>query len=506
MEDLGTTLAYLTSILGMAQLLMLLLGVSIGIILGALPGVGPLLGTVMAIPFTFHMDPISSMALLMGIYQGGSYGGALSATVMGIPGTPMAAATMLDARPMATSGRASEAVTLSTLGSSIGGVISAIMLIAIAPALAQIALKFGPAETAAFALLGLTTLGALSGPSPIRGWMMGLAGLMLATIGLDPVTGVQRYTFGSVYLDSGLTLIPVLVGLFGISEVLMQLEKPVRAHDTSSNIAASLAAFRTVIARPINYLRSSLIGVFIGILPGIGGVSASFLSYRSAMFFKRKNDPEFSKGNPDGVIASESANSAVTGGALIPMMALSIPGDPIVAVLMGGLMLQGITPGPRMFMSNPEVVQGIFAIFLIGAIMLLPLGLFFLRGIVRILRLPQWSVMSAVIMISLIGTYSISRQVLDLVVMLVFGVIGYLLRKAEYPLPPIVIGFVLGPIFEANYRRTGLVSQGDMIGYLTTRPIAMTVLALVALALILPLLKPLWQQSQKRDQASPSEV
>lgn len=489
MSSLIDTISNLPELIGLSQAMFLLVGVAVGVVIGALPGVGPLLGVVMAIPFTFYMDPISSMALLMGIYQGGSYGGALAATIIGIPGTPMAAATLLDAHPMALSGRASEAVTLSTIGSSLGGVISGLMLIAIAPELASIALKFGPAETAAFALLGLTTLGALSGDSALKGWMMGFFGLFIATVGLDPVTGVSRYTYGSVYFDGGITLIPLLVGLFSISEVLMQVERPIRARDATSGVTASAAAFRSLAVRPFNYLRSSLMGVFIGILPGIGGVTASFLSYRAAMLFRKDGDPEFGNGNPDGVVASETANSAVTGGALIPMMALSIPGDPIVAVLMGGLILQGIHPGPMMFIEHPTVIQGIFAVFLLGALLLLPVGLVFIRGIVGLLRLPQWSIMSGVLMISLVGTYAVSRQILDLGVLIVFGVVGYLLRKARFPLAPIVVGFVLGPIFETNFRRASLISQGDLIGYISTRPITMVVLAAVTLALLLPLLK-----------------
>jgi putative tricarboxylic transport membrane protein len=466
------------------QVLALFIGIALGIIIGAMPGVGPLLGVVMAIPFTFYMEPVASMALLLGIYQGGSYGGALSATVIGIPGTPMAAATLLDARPMALRGQASYAVTLSTIASSFGGVFSALVLIAVAPALAAIAIRFGPAETAAFAFLGLTTIGALSGGSALKGWLMGFLGLLIAAVGLDPVSGASRFTFDSVYLQSGIALIPLLVGLFSISEVLMQLEKPVRAYDSSAGISASLTAFRSLIERPFNYLRSSALGVFIGILPGIGGVTASFLAYRAAMMFRKERDPEFRQGNPDGVIASEAANSAVTGGALIPMLALAIPGDPIVAVLMGGLVIQGIQPGAAMFINHPDVVQGIFGVFLIGAVILLPVGLLFVRSIVKLLQLPQWAIMSIVLMISIIGTYAVARQIMDLWLLLIFGVVGYILRKADYPLAPIVIGFVLGPIFEQNFRRTGLISQGDMLGHILDRPITLAVLA-VTFAFIL---------------------
>jgi len=489
MEPFIQTFTNLPNIISFSDALVLIFGVGLGIVIGALPGVGPLLGVVMAIPFTFHMEPVAAMALLIGIYQGGSYGGALAATVIGIPGTPMSAATMLDARPMALNGRASEAVTLSTLGSTIGGVLSALVLIGIAPQLAAIALRFGPAETAMFALLGLTTLGALSGGSPLKGWMMGFLGLAIASIGLDPVTGVERFTLGSVYLAGGITLVPLLVGLFSISEVLLQAESPIRAHDTTSSAAASLKAFRSLIERPVNYLRSGLTGVFVGILPGIGGVTASFLAYRMALGFRKKGDPAFGEGNPDGVVASETANSAVTGGALIPMMSLSIPGDPIVAVLMGGLILQGIQPGPQMFLQHMPVVQGVFAIFFLGALILLPLGLGFIRGVSWLLRLPQWGIMVGVLMISLIGTYAVSRQILDVGTLVFFGLVGYLLRKVNYPLAPVVVGFVLGPIFETNFRRTVLISQGDLLAYLTTRPIAMTVLAVVAVSLLLPLLR-----------------
>ena len=484
------TFAGLFGSMGLQEILSLVTGLSVGIIVGALPGVGPLLGVVMVIPFTFYMDPVTAMALLIGIYQGASYGGALSATVIGIPGTPMAAATMLDGHPMALAGRASEAVTLATIGSALGGVVSGIVLILIAPELAAIALRFGPAETACFALLGLTTMGALSGNSPFKGWMMGFLGLFIATIGLDPVTGVQRYTFGSVYLDGGIALIPLLVGLFSISEVMRQIENPMRASNMSMGLGTSTRAFGTVVTRGVNYLRSSITGVFVGILPGVGGVTASFLSYRFALIFKKHDDPAFGDGNPDGVIAAETANSAVTGGALIPMLALSIPGDPIVAVLMGGLVLQGIQPGPQMFLENLGIVQGIFAVFILGAFLLLPLGLVFMRGIVGMLRLPLWGIMAGVLMISLVGTYAVSREILDLFALLFFGMLGYLLRKGDYPLAPLVVGFVLGPIFEANFRRTVLVSQGNLIEYLGTRPIALGVLALVVVGIVFAFLKP----------------
>lgn len=491
----------LPSFIGFAQIASILIGLAIGMIVGVLPGIGPLLGAVMAIPFTFYMDPVSAMALLIGIYQGGSYGGAISSTMIGIPGTPMAAATLLDAHPMALRGQASLAVTLSTIGSSLGGVFSAIVLIATASYLATVALKFGPAETAAFSLLGLTTLGALSGGESVKGWMMGALGLFIAVIGRDPISGVSRYAFDTVFLEGGITLVPLLVGLFSISEVLMQIEKPARAFNLDTSASASATAFKSVVARPINYLRSSLIGVFVGILPGIGGVTASFMSYRAAMVFRKKRDPEFGNGNVDGVIASETANSAVTGGALIPMLALGIPGDPIVAVLMGGLMLQGVQPGATMFLQHGDVVSGIFVSFLVTALLLLPVGLLFIKAAVRLLLVPQWAIMTGVLLLSLIGTYAISQQIHDLTSLLVFGAVGYALRKGGYPLSPVVIGFVLGPVFETNFRRMSLISQGDIGGYILGRPIALAALGIALLFLIIPLGKWVFEHYKSRQDA-----
>ena len=495
MQNIFDLLSNLPDLIGFYQLVAIVLGLLIGMIVGVLPGIGPLLGVVMAIPFTFYMQPVSAMALLIGIYQGGAYGGAIASTMIGIPGTPMAAATLLDARPMALNGKASVAVTLSTLGSSFGGVLSAIILIATASQLAAIALKFGPAETAAFAFLGLTTLGALSGGTAIKGWMMGALGLFFAVIGRDPISGVARYTFDTVYLEGGITLVPLLVGMFSISEILMQIENPARAHDVDGDVSASSEAFRSLIMRPVNYVRSSLIGVFVGILPGVGGVTASYMSYRVAMLFRKKQDPDFGQGNSDGVIACETANSAVTGGALIPMLALSIPGDPIVAVLMGGLMLQGVQPGAMMFIQHGDVVSGIFLSFLVTALLLLPLGLLFIRGAVQLLHVPQWAVMTGVLLLSLVGTYSISQQIHDLTALLVFGAIGYLLRKRGFPLAPVVIGFVLGPIFETNFRRMSLISQGDIVGYIADRPITLAALGLALVFLIFPLISMILRKS-----------
>ena len=493
MAEIGALLGELGGLVGFAQVGALLIGLILGIIVGVLPGLGPLLGVTLAIPFTFHMDPVSSIALLIGFYQGGSYGGAVTATVLGIPGTPIAAATLLDAHPMALAGRASEAVTLATLASWVGGLIGGTVLLFTAPALAKIAIRFGPAETFALAALGLTAIASLSQGSTLKGLLSGLFGLMCATIGTDPFTGIARFNFGRTEFSGGLTFVALLVGLFAISEVLMQIERTLRGWQASGRVGVAFAMFKTLFTRFFGYVRASLVGVGIGIIPAVGGVTSAFLAYKLARDFSK--EPErFGKGAPEGVIASEAANSATTGGALIPMLALGIPGDPIVAVMMGGLLIHGVTPGPMLFFTNLEVLNGIFATFLIGALLLLPLGLALLPVFIRVLRVPIDYMLAGVLLLAIFGTFAVQRQTLDLWIMWLFGVVGYAMRKAGFPLAPLVIGFVLGPIVEVNLRRAATLASSDMAGYFLGRPIALGILILALLALAFPVLRALWQR------------
>ncbi len=483
--------------LGASQFLALIVGLTVGIFIGVLPGLGPLLGVVLAIPFTFSLDAISSMALLLGIYQGGSYGGAITAALLGIPGTPMAAITLLDARPMTIQGLASRAVTLATVASSIGGIIGGLVLIFVSPLLASIALNFGPSEIFCLGLLGLTCIATLSAGSMIKGIIAALLGLFIASIGSDPVTGLVRFTFGFTELSGGVNLVALLVGIFAISEVLMNIESPIVAQTLTNKVGTSMAVFKSVVKKPILYLRSSLVGVIIGVVPGIGGVTSAFFSYKLAKDFSK--DPQsFGKGQEDGVIASEASNSATTGGALIPMLAVGIPGDPIVAVLMGGLLIQGYTPGPLMFLTDQNLITGIFVVFLMGAALLLPIGLMMIPAFVRLLKIPTSLLMSGVLLLSLIGTYTIQRQVFDLWTMWLFGAVGYFMRKTGFPLAPLVIGFVLGPIIETNLRRSLILLQGNSISFLSDRPFTLGILFMVLIVLLFPLWQSFKHRSLKR--------
>ena len=467
-------------IIGVEEISALVIGIVLGIIIGVLPGLGPLMGVVLGIPFTFYMTSVAGMALLLGIYQGGSYGGAISATVLGIPGTPMAASTLLDAHPMARKGMASEAVSLSTVASSFGGMVGGIILLIAAPPLAMLAMRFGPAETFAMAFLGLTCIASLHQGSIAKGFISGLFGLTVATVGNDPITGYPRFSFGTPFLEGGVNLVSLLVGIFAISEVLMQIEQPLRVLRVSGRIGASWSTLSTLATRILAYLRASAIGTFIGAIPGVGGVTSSFLAYNVAKNAS-KTPEEFGRGKPEGIIATEAANSATCGGAMIPMMALGIPGDPIVAALMGGLLIHGLTPGTQLFLQHPETVAGIFIAFIIGAMLILPVGFLGIPVFVRVLRIPQPLLTTGVLLLSIVGTYALQSQIVDLWVMWFFGVGGYLMRKTGFPLAPLVIGMVLGPIVESNFRRTLILMGNNPLEFLLRRPITLSILAVSVL-------------------------
>jgi putative tricarboxylic transport membrane protein len=482
-----SVLADIQQFVGFTQLQYIVIGVILGTIIGALPGCGPMMGVTLTIPFTFYLDPVSSLALLIGIYQGGSFGGAISAALVGIQGTPIAAATLLDAYPMSQSGRASEAITLATVASWFGGCFGGIVLLVAAPSLASFALSFGPAERLGLALIGLTAIASLSAGSTVKGLMSGALGLMLATVGSDPFTGMNRFDFGISELTGGLTFVSLLVGLFAISEMLIQLESTTPTARVTEKIRFSTKCLWTLISDWGNYLRSSLIGVLVGVVPGVGGVSSAFLSYKISKDLSPDKD-QYGKGAPGGVVATEAANSATTGGALLPMLSLGIPGDPIVAVMMGGLLIHGVTPGPAFMLTNAPMLNGILGVFLIGAFLLLPIGWLLLPVFVRILSIPKSFLTTLILALCIFGTYATNRELFDIWLLWIFGFLGYAMRKGGVPLSPLVIGFVLGPIVEESLRRLATISGNNFWGFLIGRPIALTCFVLIVAMLIGPFL------------------
>lgn len=460
------------------------LGVVGGLIIGVLPGLGPLMGLVLLLPIAFHLPPIAAMGMLMAIYIGGSAGGSVSAILLRIPGTPLAAATLFDGYPLAQKGRAQDAVGLSMIASSLGGLISGLVLIFFSPLLATFALRFAPPEYFAMALLGVLTIAIVSEGSPLKGLLVGGLGLFLSMMGTDELTNAYRFDFGNFNLSSGPNLVSVVVGLFALSEVFFQIESGhYLDHPEIQKLRVSFRAIRLLFARhKLNLLRSSFIGTFFGAIPGAGGDISAFISYATAKNFARPGE-RYGEGEEGGVVATEAANNACCGGAMIPTLSLGIPGDASTAVLMGALVLLGFFPGPDLFRDHAEVAGGIFIAYMLGNTILLFFGVLLAPLFGRVLKVPKVWLLPAVLLLSTLGTYALESSTFDLWIMLVFGVIGYVLRRGGYPLSPLIIGMILGGVMESNFRRSLLLSH-DGYWIFVQRPISATLLAFDVILLV----------------------
>lgn len=476
----------ITGFLTFTNILFSAIGTIVGIIFGAIPGLTATMGVALFLPFTFNMDIVPSMALLLGIYVGGIYGGSISAVLIKTPGTPSSAATVLDGYPLNEQGKAYDALSMATIASFIAGIISCILLMLISPQLAKIALKFGPAEYFAVGLFGLSMVASLSSDNFLKGVLAALAGIVIASIGIDSITGTTRFAFGSVNLAGGLDLIPSLIGLFAISQVMEKLEgmtKEIALGDIKK-VTGNFVSLKTIKENTINLIRSSLIGTFVGIVPATGSSIGSWISYNEA---KRasKHPEKFGKGSFEGIAASEAGNNGVTGGALVPLLTLGVPGDVVTAVMLGALMIQGLTPGPMLFQNHPTVVKSIYIMLIVGNIFMLIFGLIGINLFVRVLKVPTNILMPIVLMLCFVGAYAINNNIFDLKVALVLGLIGYLFNKVNIPTPPMLLGIILGPIIEFNFRRAMTISQNDLTTFIT-RPISGIFIAISILSFIWP--------------------
>ena len=451
----------------------LFLGVAGGIVVGALPGLTASVGIILLLPLTYKLDPSTGMVMLCGMFCGAIYGGSISAILISTPGTPSAAATVLDGYPLAQKGEAGKALGIATIASTVGGIFSTFCLIFLAPQLARVALEFGPEEYFALMIFGLTIIGSVSGKSLIKGLLAGLFGLLIATIGLDPVTGYARFSFDIPDLMSGFPLLPVLIGLFAFSEIFIQLENVTKegiqkiTHHIG-NVWPSWAEIKSL--SPI-ILFSSLLGTIIGVIPGTGGAIAAFLAYNEAKRWSK--DPEsFGKGNIAGVAAPEAANNGTTGGAMVPLMTLGIPGDVVTAVMLGALLLIGIRPGPLMFKEHPQVVSAIFAGMMTANFLMLGLGMVSVRLFPYVLKVPISILFPVIFALCFLGSFSLNNSVYDMAVALGFGVLGYIMRKNGFPAVPIVLGVILGPIAEDELGHAMILSHGNWL-ILFQSPIAL---------------------------------
>jgi len=465
-------------------------GCFLGLVIGVLPGLGPLMGIILLLPAAFHLPPVAAMGMLIAVFVGGSCGGAVAAIVLRIPGTPIAAATLLDGYPMAQKGRAGEAIGLAISASAAGGIFGGIILIAFAPVLAEFALRFGPPEYFGLALLGLIAIAVVGREAPLKGFMAGALGLLIATLGTDAISGAQRFTFGYFELSSGFHIVSIVVGLFAISELIVQIRQGgLLDAPQVPKVRMSLSSISLLYKHWFNLLRSSVIGTFFGALPGAGGVISAFSSYAVA---KAQSKPEecYGQGAEGGVVATEAANNAAAGGTLIPTMALGVPGDASSAVLMSALILFGYFPGPELFEQNLDVAGGIFLAYIVANITLIFLGFLLTPLFLTILRMRRVYLLPLVLMLSIMGTFSLQSSIFDLWVMLGFGCLGYFLRSSGYPLAPIIIGVVLGPILESNLRRSLLISR-DGLSIFWEREISLLILSVTTILVLWGLFGPL---------------
>lgn len=464
-----------------------LVGVSIGVIIGILPGLGPPVAISLAIPLTFSLAPQVGMAVMLGIYKGGTYGGSISAILINTPGTPAASATVMDGYPMTLQGKAGKALDISLYGSVFGDAFSIFLLCIIAQPIASVASKFGPTEIFSLLVFALTIIASLAGKSLAKGIIAALFGIIASIIGMDPVEGLPRLSFDTLYLESGLSVIAITVGLFAFSELMTQSAGQ-QQHDFSiqditekkkENSFATLADLKRCF--PF-YLLGSGVGASIGALPGTGAATAAFVSYGLAK--KRSKYPEeFGKGSVDGIAAAEAGHNAVIGGALIPMLTLGIPGDVVTAVLMGALMIHGINAGPSIFTEHREFVFTLFGMLLVSILMLLIVGKLACKVCRKITDLPTYYISPIVVLLCVSGTFAVNMLISDVWTMFVFGIIGFIFIKMGMPLAPLIIGFILAPKLEQSLRQSLLISNGDF-SVLYTSPISCFFLAVALLSVV----------------------
>jgi putative tricarboxylic transport membrane protein len=475
-------------------------GVLIGTLVGVLPGLGPVSAISLLLPATFHAPPVASIIMLAGIFYGAMYGGSITSILVNLPGEAASVVTCLDGYQMARKGRAGVALGISAFGSFIAGTMGVIGLSFLAPPLAAMAIRFGPPEYFAVMVLGLTVLVFLAGHSMIKSLMMACLGLIIGNIGMDLITAQPRFTFRLDILLDGVGLVPLVVGLFGISEVLMNIEESQADRKTFEtqfkNLLPNLQDWKNSLW-PI--IRGTVIGFFLGILPGGGAVTASFVSYGVERKLS-KHPEEFGQGAIAGVAAPESANNSATAGAFIPLLTLGLPSNPVMAILLGALMIYDTPPGPSLVRQHPEIFWGIISSMYIGNVMLLILNLPLIGIWVKILRIPYPILFPLILLFCLIGVYSLNNNTGEIGLMLFFGVLGYLMKKFKFDGAPLILAMVLGPLMDKYLRQALLMSAGDPRIFLDSA-ICLILFLIVAILLVLPLLPGISRFRKKVDEA-----
>jgi putative tricarboxylic transport membrane protein len=468
-----------------ANLLYCFLGVLLGTLIGVLPGIGPVSAISLLIPVTYGMDAVSAMIMLAGIFYGSMYGGSTTAILIKLPGEATSVMTSLDGYELARQGRAGAALGIAAIGSFVAGTLSVVGLMLVAPALASMALRFGSHEYFALMVLGLTMIAYLGGRSLPRALAMAVVGLILGTVGQDPISGARRFTFGRMELLDGVGFIPAVIGLFAIGEILYNLRHPTRGGVLEARLR-NLWPSREDLVRCIPPIfRGTVVGFLLGVLPGAGAIISTFVSYALERRLSR-NPERFGRGALEGVAGPEAANNAATGGALVPLMALGIPSSAVTAVMLGALILHGLLPGPRLMEQRPDLFWGVVASMYLGNAMLLILNLPLVGFWASLLRLPSNILWPLIVLFTAVGTYSVNNRASDLLIVAAFGVLGYLMRELDFPSAPVVLGLVLGPMMENAFRQSLIASHGSL-GDFVTRPISALFLLAAAVLILAPL-------------------
>ncbi len=494
MESLGNLLYGFSLALTPYNLFIAATGVFVGAIIGVLPGLGGTSGVAILLPLTFFMPPSSAIVFLSCIYWGALFGGAITSILFNIPGEPWSVATMFDGHPLAKSGRAGLALSSAFIPGFFSALIAVLLFTFFAPPLAEFALRFGPAENFAVLLLAFSTFTGLGGASVAKSLAATAIGFILSVVGLDIVTGRPRLTFGSITMLSGFSFISVSIGLFGIGEILYSAEESLEIKGVQGKIALKdfLLVLKTMVRSFATFLTGTLLGFWIGVMPGTGATPASFLSYGLAKKFS-KHPERFGTGIPEGVIATETAAHAAGIGALLPMITLGIPGSPTAAVILGGLYIWGLLPGPQLFVEQKDFVWSLIGSMYIGNVMGVLLCLFLVPVFAAIMRVPSSILTPIIVLLSMIGAYAVNNSTFDIWLVLVFGVIGYVFKKLDYPLAPFVVALVLGDMTEEALRQSLILSDGSLAIFFT-EPIAAFFMVIAIFLFFLPVLLSVWRR------------
>ncbi len=464
-------LSALVTVLEPANLFICIFALFVGVLFGALPGFSATMGVAVFVPFSYVLEPQQALLLLTGVYCGGVYGGSISAILLGIPGTPASVPTAYDGKQLTAKGESGRALLVATIASCFGGFASAVALTLFSPLLARIAMMVGPPEQVMIAIFGLSVVCMLAFGNMLKGILVGFLALLIATVGQDPVLGYPRFTGGLYQLISGFSVVPVLIGVFSLPEVFKMLEKPKETLVDIEHVSKMKIKLKDITGNMVNLIRSSLLGIGIGIIPAAGPDIAAFLSYNEAKKAS-KHPEEFGKGSIEGLIAAETANNGVTGGSLIPLLTLGIPGSAPAAIFLGAMIIHGLRPGPMLFTANADTVYTLLIGFGIINILMLFVGLFYCKVSQKILVVPKSVLAITIAVLAVIGSYSINQNVFDVIVMFVFGVIGYIMLKFDYPLSPIALALLLGPMLEESLTLVNTMYDGNYFKMLS-RPLTL---------------------------------